>query len=104
MVWADIDQPGVLATASVCVNPPTKEIRGFVITIDTGDVWSVGAVAGAFDVQNVLTHEFGHVAGLDHVNAPKDGLLTMYKLAGEEEIQKRDLGIGDVLGMTALYP
>lgn len=36
-------------------------------------------------------------------NAPKDGCLTMYRFAGEEEIQKRTLGLGDKLGMQTLY-
>ena len=56
-----------------------------------------------FDVENVISHEFGHVAGLGHVNAPKDGCLTMYALSGKGEIQKRDLGFGDQLGMDVLY-
>ena len=104
VVWATIDgSGGILATASVCRNNATKEIGGFVVTIDIGETWSVSGAEEAFDVRNVLTHEFGHVAGLGHVNAPKDGCLTMYKLAGRGEIQKRTLGLGDKRGMDALY-
>ena len=47
-------------------------------------------------------HEFGHVAGLDHVNAPRDGCLTMYRFATSGETQKRTLGLGDRLGMDVL--
>ena len=104
MIWEPIDGPGgILATARVCGNPATKAIDGFVITIDTDDAWSVLGNPVKFDVQNVLTHEFGHVAGLGHVNAPKDGCLTMYKLAGRGETQKSILGFGDQRGMKALY-
>ncbi len=104
VVWASIDgSGGVLATASVCRNVATKEIAGFVVTIDTDDVWSTSGESDKFDVKNVVVHEFGHVAGLDHVSAPKDGCLTMYKFAGEGETQKQTLGLGDKLGMDELY-
>lgn len=104
VVWASIDGPGnILASAGVCRSPATKEIAGFVVTLDTGEDWSVSGQEGKFDVLNVSVHEFGHVAGLNHVNAPRDGCLTMYKIAGPGETQKRTLGLGDKLGLNALY-
>lgn len=102
--WASIDGEGdVLATASVCRNVATKAIGGFVITIDTDDSWSTTGSSTAFDVQNALTHEWLHVGGLDHTNAPQDGCLTSYRLADLGETQKRTLGLGDKLGMNVLY-
>ena len=102
--WLPIDgSGGVLSTASVCRNVATKEIVGFRITIDTGDSWSTDRSSGTFDVQNIVSHEFGHVAGLGHDNPPKSGCLSMYKFASPDEIQKRTLGLGDKLGMNALY-
>jgi hypothetical protein len=104
VVWTSIDGPGeVLATASVCRNVATKEIGGFVVTIDTDETWSTSGESSKFDVENVVAHEFGHVAGLGHVNAPQDGCLTMYRFAGTGETQKRTLGWGDKLGMDELY-
>lgn len=102
--WASIDgSGGVLATASVCRNVATKEIVGFVVTVDNGESWATDGSSGNFDVENVASHEFGHVAGLGHDNPPKSGCLTMYKFAGLGEIQKRSLGLGDKLGMNELY-
>lgn len=102
--WASIDgSSGVLATASVCRNVATKEIVGFVVTMDSAESWATDGSSGNFDVENVASHEFGHVAGLGHDNPPKSGCLTMYKFAGLGEIQKRTLGLGDKLGMAALY-
>ncbi len=102
--WASIDgSGGVLATASVCRNVATKEIVGFVVTMDSAELWAIDGSSGNFDVENVASHEFGHVAGLGHDNPPKSGCLTMYKFAGLGEIQKRTLGLGDKLGMDALY-
>ena len=94
---------GILATASVCRNVATKEIRGFVVTFDTDETWSVTGASGLPDVENVGAHEFGHMAGLNHVNGPKDGCLTMYRFASDGETQKQTLGLGDKLGLDALY-
>ena len=102
--WAAIDgSGGILATASVCRNVATKEIRGFVVTFDTDETWSVTGASGLPDVENVGAHEFGHMAGLNHVNGPKDGCLTMYRFASDGETQKQTLGLGDKLGLDALY-
>jgi hypothetical protein len=102
--WAPIDgSGGVLASTSICRNVATKEIVGFEMTNDTGDVWNIGSLADTFDVENVVSHEWGHVAGLGHDNPPGSGCLTMYKYAGEAEIQKRTLGYGDKLAMQRLY-
>jgi hypothetical protein len=63
---------------------------------------------GQFDVQNVVTHEVGHIVGLYHVNEEPQRLLTMRggSVTGSyvDEIAKRDLGAGDVLGLRAAYP
>jgi matrixin len=72
-------------------------------TIDNAEPWSIGATSTTLDVQNTATHEFGHVAGLDHVHPWKDGCLTMYPYVALNEIQKRTLGLGDKLGMHDLY-
>ena len=93
----------ILATASVCIELMTKDIVGFVISIDEVEPWTIGGSSTSFDVENVISHEFGHVAGLGHLNAPKDGCLTMYFIAGKDETQKRTLGFGDQLGMDVLY-
>jgi Matrixin len=102
--WAPIDGAGgTVASTSVCFDLRTKEIVGFAMTIDNGEPWSIGASPSALDVQNTVTHEFGHVAGLDHVHPWKDGCLTMYPYVALNEIQKRTLGLGDKLGMQDLY-
>lgn len=102
--WAPIDgSGGALATASVCRNVATKEIVGFAVTVDSAESWATDGSSGNFDVENVASHELGHVAGLRHDNPPRSGCLTMYKFAGLGEIQKRTLGLGDKLGMDTLY-
>jgi hypothetical protein len=102
--WASIDGSGGIAgSASTCRDVATKEIVGFAITLDVDDDWSIGGAGTTLDVENVAAHEFGHVAGLGHDNAPASGCLTMYKFVADGEIQKRTLGLGDKLGMSRLY-
>lgn len=102
--WGPIDGPGgVLAATRVCFNSATKEIVGFRILFDSGDAWATDGASTAIDVQNVGTHEMGHVAGLDHVHAPRDKCLTMYTFSSSGETQKRTLGLGDKLGLHKLY-
>ena len=104
--WESIDGPrNTLGIAFVCREPSTKEITGFRVVFDTDEPWAVGNGIGAnyISVGNVATHEFGHVAGLNHVNSPKGGCLTMYTFSGGGKTQKMTLGIGDKLGLDALY-
>ena len=54
----------------------------------------------AYDLQDVATHEFGHVYGLGHVQAPFN---TMYPTATTGETYKRSLAPGDALGIRAVY-
>jgi hypothetical protein len=102
--WGTIDgEGGVVASTSVCFTLQTKEIVGFDMVVDQDEPWVIGSDANALDVQNTVTHEFGHVAGLDHVRPPQDGCLTMFPYVDLGEIQKRTLGLGDKLGMHDLY-
>lgn len=105
VVWTAMDgSGGILAATSVCRNVVTKEIAGFVVTMDSAEAWATDGLSPLkFDVENVAAHEFGHAAGLGHDNSPKSGCLTMYRYAALGEIQKRTLGLGDKLGMNALY-
>lgn len=53
------------------------------------------------DIQNVVTHEAGHVIGLDHTG---DASSTMYPTAPNGETSKRDLAPDDVDGVCSIYP
>ena len=56
--------------------------------------------AGAYDLQSTLTHEFGHVLGLDHSGDPE---ATMYAGADPGETKKRTLDADDTAGICTTY-
>ena len=66
--------------------------------------WSTAGAAGAYDVENIATHETGHSIGIqgDHTAASHKE-LTMYASASPRETKKRTLGRGDVLALRAKY-
>jgi len=65
--------------------------------------WSLTGEPKKMDVQNIMTHEFGHWCGLDDLYGDSDYWLTMYGYASYGEIYKRTLGFGDILGLQANY-
>jgi hypothetical protein len=67
-----------------------------------------GTGCAYIDVGNTLTHESGHVLGLDHpcvAGAPcVDPNATMAATASVGEVSKRTLTLDDVNGVCAIYP
>ena len=63
--------------------------------------FSIGDDAGIADVRNTLTHEIGHMVGLDHSD---DTDATMYAIAIPGERNKRTLEKDDINGICHLYP
>jgi hypothetical protein len=70
------------------------------MALSTRVPWTTGCtgVAGSFDVQTVLLHENGHVAGLGHASSPSSVMYPSYLGA------RCSLGALDQQAITALYP
>jgi hypothetical protein len=108
--WAYIDGAGgTLAVTSVTYYTASKAIVRAPVTFDSGDLWKVYSQlsctgqGNSFDIENVGTHELGHVLGLDHARRTMDSALTMWPYASQGETLKRTLGTGDKKGLDALY-
>lgn len=64
--------------------------------------FAVDAGPGEIDLQAVLTHEIGHVLGLDHSDVP--GATMQPETPGFATIDLRTLADDDVAGICAIYP
>lgn len=98
--WAwDTDALALASTWST----ESGEIVAFEIAVNNGpgQTWTLGGEQG-WDVQNALTHEFGHVLGLAHETGIAEA--TMFPTAREGETIKRDLDPDDEDGARWLYP
>jgi len=104
VAWAPIDGAGgIIGVTYYWYYTTTKEMVEFDMVLDSQESWSTTGVEETFDVQNVATHEAGHTLVLQDLRSPKDGALTMHAYTWEEDIAKRELGSGDILGVQAIY-
>lgn len=70
------------------------------IRIDSSSrTWTTvgGPNCDAWDVENAMTHEFGHWWGVWHASSGSE--LTMWASGKKCETKKRTLGAGDVYGL-----
>jgi hypothetical protein len=62
---------------------------------------STPALSGAFDLQAVAMHEFGHALGLDHSGIAH---AVMFPFGDTGESQQRTLSSDDIIAISFLYP
>ena len=56
------------------------------------------------DYENIAQHEIGHAVGMGHAPETSECVEeTMYPTASNGETLKRDLNVGDIAGIKALY-
>jgi len=103
--WYESEYPFEDSTLAVTVDT-FNDVSGQLLDADinvngVNFRWSAGGGMGVFDVQNVITHEAGHLLGLGHSTVPAS---TMYADASPGETSKRTLHADDVAGLVFLYP
>lgn len=94
---------GALALTTTFFANETGALLDADIVINGNVTWSNaadGPPSGAFDLQSVLTHEDGHLAGLAH-SADPDALMYPTINPG---VTRRTLGEDDIGAITTLYP
>jgi hypothetical protein len=92
------------ALATVWYNTTTRIISKAAIEIGAKWQWSTSAQANMADVQNILTHEFGHWLRLLDIYSPSTcGEATMWGTSPLGETKKRTLDQADITGVLSLY-
>jgi len=66
-------------------------------------VTNIDGCNNKYDVEDVATHEFGHVFGLADLNPNLHPALTMASSMNPCTLAQTTLGLGDVLGLQVLY-
>jgi hypothetical protein len=101
---------GIIAMTTVWYNPSTSEIVEFGMVFSTAYKWGIDSdgeggttLVGAFDVQDIATHEAGHTLMLDDLYMDEASALTMYGYGSFGQTYARSLGVGDISGATAIY-
>ncbi len=114
--WARIAPKRTIAIATFWYysddNPDTFDpIIEFDIVFNSFLNWGIDAddeltdyyLTEAFDVQNIATHEVGHIVGLGDLYDNDNSYLTMYGYGSLGETQKISLEDGDIAGALAIY-
>ena len=94
--------PGILALTYTWSDTETGEIDHFDIAINSDHFdWTSTGEAGKYDLENAITHEFGHALGLDHSEDPD---ASMAPTASPDEVIKRNPNDDDITGYRTIYP
>lgn len=97
--------PNVIAVTYVWYNFFSKQIYETDIRFNTLFTWGNADIGGisVMDLQNIGTHEFGHVGGMNDIYKSPCGQVTMYGYSGYGETKKRTLEAADITGIRSLY-
>jgi hypothetical protein len=108
--WMGIAPPSTIAMTTLWYVVETGEIVEFDMVFNSILKWGIDPddegprkLKRAYDVQNIATHEVGHVVGLDDLYAEQYRELTMYGYGKTGEVIKISLAEGDIAGAQYLY-
>lgn len=93
----------MLTTSWVRIDDPKKYHIESDIEINSLKKWYNNGSMNGYDIQNVMTHEFGHMLGLDDLRAYSEKEYTMYHPTEYGELKKRTLEQDDLNGFHAIY-
>jgi hypothetical protein len=94
-----------LAVTTTWTSRTSGVISKATVAFNTKYGWSTSGESGKEDVQNIITHEFGHWMRLLDIYSPSTcSDVTMWGSAAYGETKKRTLEQADLDGLLSLYP
>ncbi len=106
MVWRLDDWPDDLGSDVGAITTLVFDLEGAILDGDVdingaGFSWTTSDDSSGIDVRSNVTHELGHLIGLDHT---PDRDATMYYSMVEGDLSRRDLSDNDLAGLCFVYP
>lgn len=105
--FGSISDPNVIGVTTIwgyfSGKPSNRELIEWDMLLDQDDFDWGNNDPNKMDLENLLTHELGHAAGLGDLYDAGCTSETMYGYSTEGETSKRTLEAGDIEGITKLY-
>ncbi len=98
-----VSGPDVIGQAYIFYSSDDGRIKDVDIVLNTFYHWATDGAPDKMDIQNAMTHEVGHLCGLDDLYAKEDSEETMYGYMDYGETKKRTLEPDDKAGLEAIY-
>jgi len=99
-----------IAATYVWFDRRTRQVTEFDMVFNSNFDWADLPGSGdcvsssSFDIQDIATHEFGHVLGIGHTSpSGANNAQTMYPYGQAGELYKRSLANGDLAAANAKY-
>jgi predicted Zn-dependent protease len=104
IAFAGNTDPNVIAITTVWYYRSTGQIIESDMLFNEYWTWGDANTDGSqMDIQNIATHEFGHVIGLADLYTNSCKEVTMYGYSNLEEVKKQTLEPSDIAGIQKIY-
>lgn len=104
VVFGDYPNNSAIAVTSIWSSKRTKQIIETDMIFNTRFQWGNASIDSTkMDIQNIATHEFGHVAGLDDLYTDSCTEITMFGYSNNGETKKQTLEAADIQGLNSIY-
>lgn len=104
IVFGSYPYTGVIAVTGIWYYSDSGQILEADMLLNTVYRWGNAVTdPSRMDLQNIVTHELGHVVGMDDITGRACIDATMYAYSWNGDIQKRDLASEDIFGLQTLY-
>jgi uncharacterized protein (TIGR03382 family) len=103
LVWPTRDwpfDPDLLAMTSSWSRDDSGELVAYDVRVNANQPWATDGRPDAYDFRAAMTHEVGHVLGLDHSELET---ATMFATTARGEPRRADLDPDDEAGVRFLY-